>query len=304
MKALKLLKVLVYCCTGLVAFLGVLLGVRQLLAPREGVVPEVSLTPAEAARVRALAGASRVGLDALVEDVRRVDVLLLGEEHFKNETVRFATDLLDRLPERRVSLLLELPARAQRHLDRYLASGEPAELDAVWNEGDALPYRPLVVWARENRERVSRLVAMDEDSSRIFLNRAFLRDTRNATMCGFVLDALRERPGELVVAYGGQMHMLLSGRYRYDVENRTPAGARLLSAGLPRSRVRTVLLSGKGKAPVSDVTEPGIVNARLAAGEEPWQLFVSDAVFRAESGRDLFDYFVNLGELTRVASAD
>lgn len=46
------------------------------------------------------------------------------------------------------------------------------------------------------------------------------------------LDARAAHPGELVAVYGGQMHMLLAGRYRY-----APRRGRSLSAGAPRGRL-------------------------------------------------------------------
>ena len=35
-------------------------------------------------------------------------------------------------------------------------------------------------------------------------------------------------------------------------------------------------------------------------GQEAWPYFIDYPVFRAASGRDLFDLFVHLGPLTRV----
>lgn len=97
------------------------------------------------------------------------------------------------------------------------------------------------------------------------------------------------------------MHMLLAGRYRYDREDRTPAGALLLRAGVPRDRLRSLLLSGRGRSPLDQAWPgPGVLAMTGEVGQEAWPYFIDYPVFRAASGRDLFDLFVHLGPLTRV----
>lgn len=290
-------------------FLGILVvlavgaaGLRAALEPRETPAPGLKLSEAERGRVGALAHASAPDAGRRLADLSGIDVLLVGEEHFYLETQAWLATLLDGVPDRRIALLLELPRGLQPEVDRWIATGRSGPLEEAIRAGNALPYGDLLAWAHRNRSRLSRVVAMDEDGSRIFWNRAFLRDTRNRTMAAAVLAARRAGPKDLVVAYGGQMHVLLAGRYRYDREDRVPAGARLLSEGVPRERIRSVLLSGEGKAPVCEAWPgPGALDLSDAIGDEPWALFVDYPLFRVGSSRDLFDFFVHLGPLTRVS---
>jgi len=277
-------------------------GLRVALEPRETPAPGLKLPEEERGRIGALARASAADAGRRLEDLSGLDVLLVGEEHFYVETQAWLAKLLDGATDRRVALLLELPRGLQPEVDRWVATGLSGPLEEAMRAGDALPYGGLLAWAHRNRSHLSRVVAMDEDGSRIFWNRVFLRDTRNRTMADAVLSARRAGPGDLVVAYGGQMHMLLAGRYRYDRDDRVPAGARLLREGVPRERMRSVLLSGEGKAPVCDAwAGPGALDMADAIGAEPWALFVDYPLFRAGTSRDLFDFFVHLGPLTRVS---
>lgn len=277
-------------------------GLRVALEPRETPAPGLKLSGEERDRIGALARASAAEAGRRLADLSGIEVLLVGEEHFYVEPQAWLATLLDGVTDRRIALLLELPRALQPEVDRWIATGRSKPLEEAIRAGDALPYGELLAWAHRNRSRLSRVVAMDEDGSRIFWNRVFLRDTRNETMAGAVLSARRADPGGLVVAYGGQMHMLLAGRYRYDREDRVPAGARLLREGVPREKVRSVLLSGEGKAPVCEAwAGPGALDMADAIGAEPWALFIDYPVFRATAGRDLFDSFVNLGPLTRVS---
>ena len=184
-------------------------------------------------------------------------------------------------------------------MDEFVGTGKSAAFDVDVREGAALPYAAILRWAHRNRAKVSAVIAMDESSREIFVNRALLRDTRNATMAKAILDAHRVHAGDLVVAYGGQLHMTLAGRYRYDVANRTPAGALLLQH-VPRERIRSVMLSGRTKAPICEITPAGIVATAFSAGELAYPYFIEYPIFRATRARELFDYWVNLGDLTRI----
>ncbi|MDX9733842.1 MAG: ChaN family lipoprotein [Thermoanaerobaculia bacterium] len=277
-------------------------GLRAALEPEETPAPGLTLPEAERDRIGALARASAADAGRRLEDLSGVDVLLVGEEHFYVETQAWLARLLDGVTNRRIALLLELPRGFQPEVDRWVATGRSERLEEAMRSRDALPFGDLLAWAHRNRSRLAAIVAMDEDGNRIFWNRVFLRDTRNRTMADAVLSARRAGPGDLVVAYGGQMHMLLAGRYRYDRKDRVPAGARLLREGVPRERMRSVLLSGERKAPVCDAwAGPGALDMADAIGAEPWALFVDYPLFRVGTSRDLFDFFVHLGPLTRVS---
>ncbi len=273
---------------------------RLALEPRESLRPTADLSPAARARLHAQAEAATRPAD-LASSLAAVDVLLVGEDHFFEEPPRYLTHLLEALAPRRVTLLLELPAWTQPHVETYVQTGASTAFDAAVRDGEALPLGEILAWAHAHRDRVSQVVAMDENRPRIVLNRALLRDTRNDTMARAIVAAQRERPSDLVVAYGGQMHMLLGGRYRYDRDDRTPAGARVLRAGIPRARVRTLLLSGDGRAPICEAwTGPGVLAMSEPVGAEPWVYFIDEAIFGASTARELFDGFVHLGTLTRI----
>lgn len=277
------------------------LAARAALAPSESDPPKVDLSPSARARLAERARASAAGVERLHREMPALEILLVGEEHFYRETVRFLCGLLDTVEGRKVALLLELPSGMQPEVDEWTRTGTSAALAAAMSRGDALPLGEALTWAHRNPARISRVVAMDEDSTRIFVNRALLRDTRNETMARAILEERRRRPADLIVAYGGQMHMLLGGRYRYDLEDRTPAGARLLRAGVPRAKIRSVILSGTGKSHVADAwAGPGVLAMSSEIGAEPWPYFIDYPIFGAAAARDLFDDFVVLGELTRL----
>ena len=154
------------------------------------------------ARLLSRARASEIPVGQLRAQLSGLDVLLVGEEHFYRETTRFLCELLEGVEGRRVTLLLELPSGLQVHVDEWVRTGASAGLAAAVREGQALPLGEILSWAHGHPQLVSRVVAMDEDRARIFVNRALLRDTRNATMARAILDARRERPADLAVAYG------------------------------------------------------------------------------------------------------
>lgn len=285
---------------GFVLLLAGLVALRAWLEPRESPDPEVDLS-AEAAKRIAVAGEeSRVGEQRLAQAVASADVVLVGEDHFYRETNEFLTRTLDTVKGRRITLLLEVPECLQPQLDEYVATGRSSSFDEAVRNGDALPFQHILGWAHRNRAKLSRVVAFDEGSATIFLNRALLRDTRNETMADAILAARMVAPQDLVVAYGGQLHMTLAGRYRYDIPNRRPAGALLLSRGVDRARLVSVMLSGKGKSPAGDILPPGIFTSSSRLGDAPFAYFIRYPIFRASTARELFDFYVNLGELTRI----
>lgn len=279
--------------------------VRVAVQPRPGEPPRFSVAPAELVQVKQEVASALLDQDQLAERVKDARVLLLGEEHFTHEIVAYALGVAERLlarDERPVVLLLELPARTQPSIDAYLREGHDEDLRRVEQDEDALPYGDILRWARQHRSRVRRVIAMDENRPRIILMRALATDTRNETMAQAVLQARRDHPDARLVAYGGQLHMTLAGRYLYDASSRVPMGARLLRAGVPRGEVCTVLISGMDRFPIDDAWQtPGAVEAQHALGELPWEAYFSEPIFGAERASELFDYFVNVGPLTRVS---
>lgn len=277
-----------------------LVAVRAWLEPKEAQDPEVDLSTEATKRIAMSGEQSRVDEKSLEQAVGSADVLLVGEDHFYRETNEFLTRTLSSVEGRRVTLLLEIPEFLQPAVDEYVATGRSPSFDEAVRNGESLPFQQILAWAHRNRAKVSRVVAFDEGSTTIFLNRALLRDTRNETMADAILAARMVAPQDLVVAYGGQLHMILAGRYRYDIPNRTPAGALLLTRGVDRARLVSVMLSGKGKSPAADILPAGIYAASAQLGDAPFAYFIQYPIFRASTARELFDFYANLGELTRV----
>lgn len=279
--------------------LAILVAVRMWLEPKDSPAPDVDLSPSARQRLMDSGQQSRIEEAIMLADLMSAEVLLVGEDHFYRETNEYLTHLLDTVRNRRITLLLEIPRNLQPAVDAFVTAGSSTAFDAAVREGDALPFGHILQWAHRNREKVARVVAVDEPRGRIFVNRALLRETRNRTMAESITGSIEREPGDLVVIYGGQLHMILSGRYRYDLENRTPAGA-LLMREIDRRRIRSILISGKGKSPASEILSEGIYAATAPVGDSPYAYFIDYPIFRASKAKDLFDYYVILGELTRI----
>lgn len=274
---------------------------RIAIEPREHAVPLARLDGATTERLRVALAAERRPVSDLPALVRSRRVVLVGEVHLTNEPQQALAELIERLGDPETVLLLELSKKSQPGLDRFLETGDEASLARVWAQRSNLPLQLVLRRVRDLRPKVKRVIAMDENQGRIALNRLFLTDTRNQTMADAIVDAYRRYPRARIVAYGGQMHMLLAGRYRYDDPSRVPAGARLAGLGIPRSDVYSVMLSGRGRFPTDSIWPgPGVVTTAGSAGELPYRYFLDGAVFGETRARSLFDAFVNLGALTDV----
>ncbi len=209
--------------------------------------------------------------------------------------------MLDSLRDSSLVLLLELSEDSQHDIDLFMESGDESQLRPVWKKKGNLPLQRLVHWAYQNRKQVRKVVAFDQNFWQVGFNRLLLSDTRNQTMCDAVLEAYRKFPDATIVAYGGQMHMTLSGRYRYDSESRSPAGARILRAGIPRTEVLSLMLGGQGHFPVDTVWKtPGAASMKGPLGDLPYEVFINYPVFGSTRAGELFDVFVNLGSVTKI----
>lgn len=284
-----------------VLVLGAALLVRALLAPDWHGVAYADFEPTEIDQLRRLIDPARLDRADLARRVTSARFLLVGETHFKNETVTWLLGLLDELEDgRSLVLLLELPRPTQGAIDAYLDSGDERHFAEIWGEHEALPYHPILRWARAHRERVARVIAFDEERWRTVVARALLDDTRNETMAAALATAAAEHPAARIVAYGGSMHLMLGGRYRFDVENRRPAGARLLDLGVPRDQVVSIALDGD-EMPLAPAWPGGTaLDLGSAAGLLPYQYFHVYPIYRAARIGELHDYFVQLGPLTGI----
>ncbi len=238
--------------------------------------------------------------DELAGELRDKRLLLIGETHRVNETMAYATALLDRLDDRPLRLLVELPAGAQESIDRFMRQGDSELLGAVFAQ-DALPLRRLLVWARAHRDRVSRVVAIDEDLLRIGLQRDLSFDTRNDTMARAIVGEYDAHPNERIVAYCGQLHMTMAGRYRFDEPSREPAGSRLLRLGVPRDEIASIMMDGEGHFPLYAAwSDPGALKMSGSVATIPFPYFIDYPIYGVSRAGELFDWFVNLGPLTPV----
>ncbi len=262
-------------------------------------IPGIDIPPAEIISPQRLA-AGLIDLDSLAELVSTKRVLLVGEDHLYHEPPAYTTELLERLDDRPISLLMELPYDAQPNIERFLEEGDEAAFEEIFSR-QVLQLQHLLRWARENRDRFSQVEAIDEPTYEIFLRRAYAGDTRNPTMAAAILQSLEDHPEARVVVYAGQLHMMTAGRYRWNLPSRDPVGARIIRMGVPRSEVVTIMLNGGDNIHLFEVWEqPGALPMSGDFARIPVPYFIDYPIFGATTAGELFDYFVNLGPLTRV----
>ena len=240
-------------------------------------------------------------IDGLAAAVREKRVLLIGEDHLYNELPAYLAALLDRLDDRPISLLLELPYDVQPLIDHYVQHGDQQTLSEIFDGRQVLQLQTVLLWAHENRGRVLQVQAMDEPLYEIFVKRAYFHDTRNQTMAEALYQAWKQHPEGRVVAYAGQLHMMLAGRYRLDQPSRETAGSRLLGMGVPRDQVTTIQLNGGENFHLHAVwNEPGALPLEGEMARIPIPYFIDYPIFGATRAGEVFDFFVNVGALTQV----
>lgn len=262
--------------------------------------PGISQPPEDILSTEALA-AHLMGIEDLAAVVRQKRVLLVGEDHLYEEPPAYLVALLERVDETPVSLLLELPADSQDSIDRYLREGSEMLLDEIFTGKPVLQLQRLLRWAKDNPQRVVSVIAFDEPMYEIRLKRSYLADTRNATMAEAIHREWKTYPDRRIVAYGGQLHMMKAGRYRFDQPSRQTAGSRITGLGVPEDEIVVVMLSGGENFHLHSVWEkPGV----LAVDAEPLRIpiayFIDYPIFGVEYADEAFDFFVNLGPLTRM----
>ncbi|MBI1769435.1 MAG: hypothetical protein HY089_10060 [Ignavibacteriales bacterium] len=285
-----------------ICVIAALVAVRIALEPSEHPPPFREFKPLELEHARAELPLALQNIHDLGVQLQSQRVILVGEEHFYIEPQQFLTNLLELLNDSSIVVLLELSEDSQDAIDAYLQTGDEARLEPIWRKSNNLPYRLIVQWAFKNKSRVRKVVAFDQNFSRVGLNRLLLTDTRNQTMADAIYTAFVDYPKARIVAYGGQMHMTMAGRYRYDNDSRIPAGARLVQLGIPRSQICSIMLSGRTTFPLDSIWKtPGAILARNELGKLPYEYFINYPIFGAQQAGELFDIFVNLGELTEIS---
>ena len=266
-------------------------------------IPEFSIPEEALAEVGARLEDQLLDVQALTDKLKDSRLLLVGEAHFQQEVIAYFLEILDHLEDEQLVLNLELPSSIQGSLDAYLESGEERHLDTLKTTRGCLPYQEILRWSYRNRERIVRVFAVDETQDQIRFNRKYLcTDRRNRTMEKHVYRAYRDFPEARIVFYGGQMHMLKSGRYKFDIKNRTPAGHRLLNTDIPEDDIRVVMIDGEGGFPLSSAWNGkiGTMEMQGAFARLPFTYFYTYPVYRVTHAGELFDFFVNVGETTQI----
>jgi len=289
---------------GGLAIVVVLIAGRVALQPRAAPPNVIALTAGQRALASAALAASTLDRQALVAALAARRVVLVGESHFIEEPITWLCGLLDELHAadgHRAVLVLELPNRGGPDIDRFLATGDDETLQAAFGWG-ALPYQRIVQWARRHPEAVAAVVAADENPWHSGLMRLLLTDTRNDTMARSVAAAARSSSGERIVAYGGALHMMKTGRYMYDSDTRRPIGARLPTLGIPTRDMAVVWLLA-GDPPADGAwQQPGTVALAGKAGDLPLAQIEETRIFAATRFGEIVDYAVYLGPATRMAN--
>jgi hypothetical protein len=240
-------------------------------------------------------------LEALVSSLRDASVILVGEDHLYVEPPAFTTRLLDGLADRQISLLIELPQGAQPDIDEYLRTGREDVLARIFDGQPVLQVQDLLRWAHKHRDRVPTVEAFDEPLYEVRLRRAYLIDSRNATMARAIHRQWSRYPERRIVAYAGQLHMLRAGRYRVDQPSRESAGSRLPQLGVPPEAISAVMLNGGENFPLHSVwSETGALPIDGEPVRIPVAYLVDYPIFGVEFADEAFDYFVNLGPLTSI----
>jgi len=298
-------KILIPVISILVVIL-VLVVLRFMLCPEQKAVEYRKVTIPEKTMVDIGSRIEEMRLDIqqLPERLNGRRVLLIGEEHMKKEIIDYFLLLLDNLPDDRLVLNLEWPEAVQGFIDSYMESGEETYLEKISNSPYTLPYQAILRWAFKNKDRVAKVYAMDENTGRIRFNRKVLcTDTRNKTMAKKIYQTYNDFPGARIIAYGGMMHMLKSGRYRYDEDSRTPAGNLVVTRmGIPKEDVRIIMINGEGKFPLSPAWKgtPGALEMTGGFASLPFDYFFEYPIFRVRTADELFHFFINVGTLSPI----
>jgi hypothetical protein len=269
---------------------------RELAAPAPGISdpPESVLLPQDIIK-------NQITVKELAQDIQDKRVLLVGEDHLYIEPPQYLCNLLEEMEERPTSLLLELPDDIQPEIDTYMLEGGESALKAIFSGRPVLQLQSLLRWSFENRHRMMEVLAVDEPLYEILLKRSYLEDTRNATMANAITRTWREHPQNLIVVYGGQLHMMKAGRYRVDRPNRDTAGLRLTRLGIPENQIVSIMLNGGENFHLHSIWhKPGALPLIDQDFRIPIPYLIDYPVFGGTYADEFFDYFINLGKLTKI----
>jgi len=138
------------------------------------IVPLLLLSACQDAGVVRLSDGARISFDALIGDLSKARVVVIGERHDDPSHHELQLKILRTLHERGVPLALGmemLRADSQEQVDRWLRWGMPTEqFEAVFRENWGLPwhlYRDILFYARKQRIPVIGLNVPREIVSRV-----------------------------------------------------------------------------------------------------------------------------------------
>jgi len=274
---------------------------RIILEPKEHPDPFTGFKNSDLAVVKNELHNSQLSIQDVATQIKLKKILLVGEDHHVTEPQQYFTNLLEQLGDSSLVILLELSEDSQSDIDSYILSGEEKYLRAVLGKSNNLTLEHILKWSFKNKTKIKKVLAFDENFWHVGFNRLFLTDSRNETMAQAIYTSYINNSNSRIVAYGGQMHMLKGGRYRYDNESRVPIFTRLLKLGISESEISSIMLSGKTKFPLDSIWQtPSAVLTKGAFGKLPFEYFINSPVFKVKNAEELFDIFVNLGDLTDI----
>ncbi len=244
-----------------------------------------------------------LSIPELANELRNSRLLLFGEPHLKIEVMEYFTEVLDNLNDNEIVLNIELPPSAQDEIDNYMETGEEKYLDSLALCKTCLPLPAILRWCYKNRERVVKINAVDEEIERIFRKRdCFCMDTRNRTMFHNVFKSYHEYPNARILFYGGQLHTMKSGRYKYDIPNRVSCGSRLIGSSIPDQDIKVIMISGEDDFPLAPAWRnvKGAMDVRDKFFDLPVTYFYTYPLYRLSYAGEMFDFFVNVGQTTMI----
>lgn len=268
----------------------------DLAAPTPGISspPETVLSPQTLAE-------NLITMKMLAQAIQDKRILLIGEDHLYNEPPLYLCKLLKAMNERPSSLLLELPHDIQPEIDAYMRDGSESTLNTIFSGRPVLQLQSLLRWSFKNRQQMVEVSAVDEPLYEIMLRRSYLEDTRNVTMAAAIVRTWRKHPNNRIVVYAGQLHMMRTGRYRVDRPSRDTTGLRLIRLGIPEDQIVSVMLNGDENFHLHSIwDQPGVLPLKDQEFRIPIPYLIDYPIFGANYADEFFDYFVNLGKLTKV----
>lgn len=244
-----------------------------------------------------------LSIPALAEELRESRILLFGEPHLQIEVMEYFTKILDHFQDEQIVLNVELPPSLQDEIDHYMDSGDERFLDAMAECKSCLPLQDIFRWCYSNRSKVVRIFAVDEELDRILFKRKYLcTDTRNRTMSKLVYKTYQDYPNARIIFYGGQLHVMKSGRYKYDIRNRVSAGTRLINSDISPEDIKVIMISGENEFSLSPAWNgnKGALDVRGTFCKLPITYFYTYPLYRLSYAGDMFDFYVNVGKTTMV----